>query len=472
MRSTEYGRVKRLSWDPSYVDADRIFPAAVTEGIFHKDWDQWDDPFHMNYRHYVEVQAKKESTFHPTRESFARYQGVDRIDPRWAEGMKILYPYLVGAEYAANRSHGRVSRYCPAPALREASFYQSIDELRHAQNHLYQVRLLNQTMPGFDNWAYWRSNHFLLRPAVAGFEDLVSCDNIFEAIIGLNLCAEVGLTNLIFISLPAAAVLNGDECLAQEFLTTQSDETRHMAIGQSTVRTLLQSDPRNVEKLQYWFDKWFWLQHRAIAGPVAMLLDYFARRKTISAKEAYDRYIVQNFIGGLVEDLGTFGFRPPKFLDDAVTEMEDVSHSLFRSLFQYKHVLFNKVFVPLDSDLEFMEAKYPHFRERHGKFWDEVRAGDPKDKAVLPMFCQVCHLPCVFPTPETARIEVREHNGSLFSFCSRGCAWIFDHEPDRYSVATSMDRTLNGLEVSELQARMGTRGRLGGLLDESEAVLL
>lgn len=466
---SSYNRTKRLTWEPSYVDRDAMYPPEVSAGIHFKDWDAWDDPFQMSYRKYLQVQAKKEITFHPTREAFARYDEVKRVDRRWFEGLKILYPYLLSGEYGANRSHARVSRYAPAPALRAASFYQAIDELRHSQNHLYESRLFNQTEEGFANWAYWRARHFLLQPARAVFEDIVACDNIFEAIVALNFCTEVGLTNLIFIAVPMTGVLNGDTTLAQEFLTTQSDETRHMAIGQSTIRTLLQGDDRNREVLQYWFDKWFWLNHRGVASPVSLVVDYFGRNKALSFKEAFQRYVVENFVGGLVDDLSDFGFQPPRFLPQAMAELDDTSHSLFRVLYQYKHVLFNKVFQPLDSDIEFFEAKYPGWNDRHGHFWSEVAAGDPKDLASLPMLCQVCRLPCVYPVPEHPTIQVREYNGTIHTFCSEPCAWIFDHEPVRYSKTQTMDRVLNGMDVPELRRYMGLNGPLGGELEEVPA---
>ena len=173
-QATEYRRTKRLYWEPSYVPKEAIYPPANYEGIHFKDWDRWDDPFHMSFKQYVEIQAKKDNGFHPARDAFDRYGGSDRIDRRWLEGMKVVYPILFHGEYGALRSHARVSRYAPAPALRAAAFYQSIDELRHSQNHVYQMRMLNKHTDGFNNWAEWKRHHFLLQPAKMLFEDIVA----------------------------------------------------------------------------------------------------------------------------------------------------------------------------------------------------------------------------------------------------------------------------------------------------------
>ncbi|MGH9000361.1 MAG: YHS domain-containing protein, partial [Acidimicrobiia bacterium] len=405
----------------------------------------------------------------PVREAFERYGGDSAISRRWLDGMKVAFPFLMFAEYAANRTHARISRYCPAPALRSAAFYQSIDELRHSQNHLYQMKMLTQKTDGFDNWRHWRDHHFLVRPAKKTFEDLMACDNIFEHIFALNIGVEVTFTNLIFVGLPSVGALNGDTAMAQEMLTTQSDETRHMAIGQSTVRTLLR-DERNLPLVQYWLDKWFWLHHRVDAPAVGTLVDYFAKRKHIPFKKMYKRYVVDNYLTGLVEDLAEFGVKKPWFLDTVERELDDYTHSLYRAMFQYKHVLFNKVFVPNDHDLEFFCEGYPTFEANHGRFWSQVRDGDPKDLPQLPMICQMCQLPCVFPTPEQPSVCSREYEGQMFWFCSEPCRWIFDNEPVRYSKAVTLDRILNGKDIPEIREYMGVDRNIGGLLEAEDDI--
>ncbi|MGH8998613.1 MAG: toluene hydroxylase, partial [Acidimicrobiia bacterium] len=64
-KDREHRRTRRLYWQPTYVDEETIFPSVAREGIHFKDWDSWDDPFHMSYRQYIDVQAKKEAGFHP-----------------------------------------------------------------------------------------------------------------------------------------------------------------------------------------------------------------------------------------------------------------------------------------------------------------------------------------------------------------------------------------------------------------------
>jgi phenol hydroxylase P3 protein len=178
----------------------------------------------------------------------------------------------------------------------------------------------------------------------------------------------------------------------------------------------------------------------------------------------YQRYVIDNFIAGMVDDLAEFGLKQPRFLDDAKAELPDYSHTLYRTFFQYKNVLFNKMFVPDSHDLEFFTEGYPTFEANHGKFWDEVRSGDPKDLSQLPMLCQMCGMPCVFPVPERANVQCSMYENNAYWFCSNGCKYIFDHEPYRYAHRVTMERTLNGLDVPEIRQRMGLAPGLGGLL--------
>jgi YHS domain-containing protein len=68
--------------------------------------------------------------------------------------------------------------------------------------------------------------------------------------------------------------------------------------------------------------------------------------------------------------------------------------------------------------------------------------------------------------PESPTIRCSEWNGEVRWFCSDGCQWIFDHEPERYSKAVGLDRVLTGKDVPEIRAHMRLSGKLGGVLEE------
>jgi hypothetical protein len=94
----------------------------------------------------------------------------------------------------------------------------------------------------------------------------------------------------------------------------------------------------------------------------------------------------------------------------------------------------------------------------------------------LPLVCNLCHFPCIFPEPDNPAIQRLERGGRTFWFCSRGCKWIFEQEPEKYET----DYTLTDLifagrapsvtDIESLLEYMGLRpdGSLGGDLYLSE----
>lgn len=457
-----------LYWEPTYVPPEEIYPPNAHEPIYFKNWDRWQDPFRMFYKEYVRVQSKKEVGWHAMLEAAERFGYIDHVDPRWLEGMKLYMPAVNQAEYEAHRNHLHTARFAPAPALRQAALYQAMDELRHAQNDIYYPRWANRHRDGFGDWAELYQSHWLTQPFRTVFEDLL-VSGPFETCMGLNFVVEVGYTNLLFVVVPSVGVANGEYVFGQLQLTTQSDETRHMAIGQATIRTLLEEDSRNIPIVQEWFDKWTWRNHRLFNTAVSIFNDYFARNKTLSFKEAYKKYFLENFVGGMVDELGPLGLKPPRFLDDMIYETEFISHVVWKELYMRKQILFFKVFAPDERDKEWLREKYPDWDRLVGKFWDEVEQGAPGDAANLPMICNLCHVPCIYPEPEHPTIRTSVFDGRTYWFCSDGCKWIFDREPQRYwTDYTLTEGILTGRVPGDpegLMKYLRLRPGLGGVLE-------
>ena len=73
-------------------------------------------------------------------------------------------------------------------------------------------------------------------------------------------------------------------------LTIQSDESRHMANGWTTLVTLLQDD-RNLPLIQEVLDKWAWRSHVSFGVGNALFGDYFVRNRQESSKEMALRWV-------------------------------------------------------------------------------------------------------------------------------------------------------------------------------------
>lgn len=427
-----------LHWDPTYISDRELIPDEWKSLATMPDWKRFEDPFQILYEDYTRIQFEKEEKYHAVRDAAARFGHIADVDPRWVEGMKSFNLPLTYSEYYNYRGHLRIARFAPAPALRVASMVQAMDERRHAEEAIYQARdYRRHHANGFlditDRHAIFE-RHFLYQADRAFFEDLITADPI-EGIIGTNLVFETAFTNLLFIAAPAAGVANGDFAFAQAHLTIQTDETRHMALGQAVAHTLLQDDDRNLAHIQYWMDKWFWRSHRLFAVAVSIVLDYYARNRPMSYKEGFRKYVLNDFIRSYVEELGDFGLQPPRFLDAALAELEHVPHTTWRNLYQSRAVIPFGVPAPDDRDLDWLSEQYPAFDSHHRPFWESVRAGDVVESPRVPMTCTLCKFPCMFPEPGNPTLIKHRYEGRTYWFCSEGCKWIFDHEPDKYALS-------------------------------------
>lgn len=425
-----------LHWDPTYVGEDAYIPEEWRTACSMPDWKKFNDPFQILFDDYIRIQAEKEDKFHAVRDAGARFGHIGRVDPRWVEAMKSFNTALTYSEYYNYRGHVRVARFAPAPAIRIASMVQAMDERRHAEEAVYQAKdYVKHHESGFllpkDRLAFFE-RHWYFQGDRSFFEDLITTDPI-EAIIGTNLVFETAFTNLLFIAAPSAGVANGDFGFGQAHLTIQSDETRHMALGQSVARALLQDDDTNLSLIQDWMDKWFWRCHRLLLAVVGPVLDYFPKNKPISYKEAFQRYVVEDFIQGYVSELSQFGLKPPRHLDQALAEIEHGSHSIWRGLYASRDQLWFDVHQPTAEDLAWLQDKYPAFEHDHAPFWRNVAAGAVVDADTLPMTCDVCKFPCTFPHPANPVALPLNHDGQRYWFCSEGCKWIFERESTKYT---------------------------------------
>jgi phenol hydroxylase P3 protein len=96
--------------------------------------------------------------------------------------------------------------------------------------------------------------------------------------------------------------------------------------------------------------------------------------------------------------------------------------------------------IPTSEELGWLSASYPETFDRHYRpLWDkaqqQVERGGRLVTRGLPMLCQVCQFPLMFPEPgDPSRLAVRtsRFKDERYNFCSDGCQWIFDREPQKY----------------------------------------
>jgi toluene monooxygenase system protein A len=63
----------------------------------------------------------------------------------------------------------------------------------------------------------------------------------------------------------------------------------------------------------------------------------------------------------------------------------------------------------------------------------------------LPVVCNMCQLP-INNAPDKVADHPLQHKGRWYHFCSEGCKWCFEQEPERYEGHLSLiDRFLAGM---------------------------
>jgi YHS domain-containing protein len=458
--SESYDRVKDLEWETSYITADE---KAVETTRFHLENATPNDPFKTFVREYCEQELEKDDRHYALLEASSRLN-TKEPDARWMEAMKFGLSNLVGVEYAAARAMGRMARTVAPVELRQGYMMQMLDEMRHSNLEMNVIRhhLKHWEDPaGYDIVAKAGVNSVGSAIFRSMVEDVMTSDPI-ETSIGLQTFIETAYTNVFFVGLSSAASRAGDDMLASTLLTIQSDEARHMANGWATLSALLQDD-RNIPMIQEAMDKWSWRMHCSFGTGNLLFCDYFVRDRQESAKEMTMRWVFDEFYGGFYQKLERFGIKPPKFLDQMISDMDWTSHSTALYLFGAWPVFFHRFDPISDEEMDWFEKKYPGFYTHFGKFWEAYRnCTDPDEGRVilkelggLPNFCQVCQRPTIFPRPDINTGRSYQYKGKNYVLCSDGCEHIFSREADRYIGSKSFYDLYEGMELSQITQQLG-----------------
>ena len=431
-----HAMTRDLMWEPKDFDINKVYPLIEKEGIILKDPSRWEDPFRMAYNQYVKIQSEKDGIYHAVRNAFEANDGHAKVvDSRWYEGVKVFATAVQPAEYSAHRLMAYVGRNIPIEAIRFATFNQAIDELRHAQIEIKHYAHMSKEIDGLHNFANTTQNLWFNTVPKSFFDDAMTAGP-FEALIAISFSFEYVFTNILFLPFASSAGAVGDDNFAAVGKTVQSDESRHMALGMSALKMLIEEDERNIPIIQGWLDKWYWRAYR-LFSVIAALVDYYPRIRPISWKKAFEIYVEEQVFDGLFKDLRKYGIRLPKHAEDSMKEKDHYSHSVMRILDHYKHANLFRGFQLQPDDYQWLSEQYPDTFDRYyspyfRRMDDHVLAGSSPG---LPSICTVCQVPAEFPDPDNPSkmwTQYSEYNNKTYVTCSPGCKHIFDQEPHKY----------------------------------------
>jgi toluene monooxygenase system protein A len=442
---------RRLDWTPTYVGREELFPsyASDSSGVPTGDWEQWDEPYKVSYREYVDTQRRKDEAIYGVKSAVGRSKFVQKTDPRWRAIIKEHYGAATLAEYFAGVTEAKLARWAPSAAWRNVATLGMLDELRHAQLQLFFPHAYVPEDEQFD-WAHkmFHTNEWGAIASRALFSDLFLNGTAVEAAIAETFVFETAFTNLQFLGMASDALKAGDVEFSALLQSIQTDEARHSQQGASVIDVLIKTDP---ERAQYLVDKAMWRTWRLFALLTGLGMDYYMplELRTKSFKEFMEEFIIDQFTKYLLDT----GLQLPWYWDIFIDEVDNYHHAMHMGSWLNRPTLWwDPVGGVSPEEREWLRAKYPDYDRHWGRLWDmfveNIRNGreDLTLPSTLPVTCNLCHLPiCVWKdepdTLRTVRLDDR-----VYRFCSEPCRWIFEREPERYEGHLSIaDRFVSGL---------------------------
>ena len=160
----------------------------------------------------------------------------------------------------------------------------------------------------------------------------------------------------------------------------------------------------------------------------------------MSWKEAFELYFEEQMLNGLFKDLAYYGIKPPRHVQWAIDEKEILSHQVYWILYQFSargrlH----------DDDPERGRPGLARGgRTRRPGRSTRPRVGQGPAGAWTPAAATstpACRSCASLPDPDGLHRARRPdddcqrqsvYEGERYDFCSDGCQWIFDREPEKY----------------------------------------
>jgi len=440
-KKESYKYMTRLGWNPTYQKEEDIFPYLEMEGIKIHDWEDWEDPFRMTMDSYWKLQAEKDKKLYSIIDAFAQNNGQKNIsDGRYVNALKLFITGITPLEYKVVQGFSHAARAFKGEGASIACQMQAIDELRHFQTQVHTMSHYNKYFDGFHDYSTAHDRVWYLS-VPKSFGDDASTAGPFEYLTAISFSFEFVLTSLLFVPFMSGAAYNGDMATVTFGFSAQSDEARHMTLGLSAIKFMLEQDADNVPIVQKWMDKWLWRGYRLL-GLVSMMMDYMLPNSPTSWGESVELYIEQNCMA-LYKDLEKYGIKvPQEFIDTIVAEKGHLSHQVWNIFYNHTNASAFHTWMPDETKMNWLSEKYPdtfdkYYRPMFERYIELEKKGERFYSEALPLICQTCQIPLGFTDiedghPEVYTHETSEYKGEKYHTCSKGCKHIFEEQPEKY----------------------------------------
>jgi hypothetical protein len=456
--SEQHEKAKSYDWEFTTGAGRPKFPTRYTIPARAKD------PFRMLVRDYLKAEAEKDDRIYGFLDGALRMGMAERLEPRFNECLKLTLTDLTNAEFQAVSACGGIIASVQNQEIRQGYQAQMLDEIRHTQLEMALREYYVRHAPDPAGWDISQKaihQHPGGLVSIGEFQHFNTGDPI-DCVIDLNVITETAFTNILLVAAPQVAVMNGDHALASTFLSIQSDESRHMANGYGTLLAVL-SDHRNIPFVNEAIERHFWHAHKGLDALVGWQTEYGARGRPWAYKDQWQEWVVDDFIGGYLDQLTEFGVQPPSRLGQAVADLSWMHHTVGIVFAAMWPLNFWRSDAMDARDAEWFEAHYPGWHAAYGALWERHAAlADPaegrillQDLPALPPFCQVCQLPCLLPRMDQNDARMLEIGGETFAVCSEGCAWILQRWPTAYAGRKQFWARYHGWDLADAILDLG-----------------
>lgn len=432
------------------------------------------EQFKLIVREYSRMEEEKDKRqYGSLLDSLARLNAGGRVEPRWAEIMKIASPYLEIGEYGAMAASAALYDSVESSEQRNGYLAQVEDEVRHVNQLGYMSNYFASQYYDPSGFTDLRKTRFvspLIAPDRNAVVDQFCAGDPVQMSLNLQLVAEAAFTNPLIVAMTELAAANGDEITPTIFLSIESDELRHMANGYQTVVSVIE-DPDNMRYLQTDLENAFWIQHKFLTPFVGAVFEYGAVHRGQPWAKTWDRWIYEDWGGIWLGRLSRFGIESPRNLPDAKKDVVWGHHYAFAAAYALWPLLGIRTELPKGPDKDWFEHSYPGWYDEIGNVmegWSEDAMEDPANHTLpietfinseVPIyFCRVCQMPTVLPTLYEGLTNVRiiEHGGRRHALCSQWCERMYLKEPERYT-GQNFFELFDGWDMADIV-------RAGGLL--------